>query len=59
MITLLTVSAAITLSGTAALVIAMLNAPEGYEDETGFHFVWANNSPEVADIACVWVCGVV
>lgn len=30
------------------------NAPEGWEDETGFNVAWSNNSSEIADVACVW-----
>jgi hypothetical protein len=57
MTTLLSLFATTMLCGTAAMVFAMFNAPEGYEDESGFHIVWANNSPEIPDIACVWVAG--
>ncbi len=43
--------------GLSVVAIALRNAPEGYEDEDGFHFlesIWCNNSPEARDIACVW-----
>ncbi|MGB8169495.1 MAG: hypothetical protein WCF18_18490 [Chthoniobacteraceae bacterium] len=40
--------------GAACLAVGIYNAPEGYEDETGFHVLWRNNSPEVADVACIW-----
>ena len=30
------------------------SVPEGYEDETGFHFVWRNNTPETRDVVCIW-----
>jgi hypothetical protein len=46
--------------GLAVIAIALRNAPEAYEDETGFHFldtIWRNNSPESRDIACVWTDG--
>jgi hypothetical protein len=59
MITILSISAAITACGAIPVIYAMLNAPEGYEDETGFHLVWSNNTPETPDIACVWICGAV
>ena len=40
--------------GAIVMFVAAGNAPEGYEDETGFHRVWRNNDPERADVACVW-----
>ena len=40
--------------GMLAIVAGMQNSPEGYEDEEGFHIRWANNSPEIRDVACVW-----
>lgn len=46
--------------GLAVMAIALRNAPEAYEDETGFHFldtIWRNNSPEARDVACVWTEG--
>jgi hypothetical protein len=46
--------------GLAVIAIALRNAPEAYEDETGFHYletIWRNNSPEARDIACVWTDG--
>ena len=27
---------------------------EAYENENGFNVVWQNNSPEVANVACIW-----
>jgi len=31
------------------------NAPYGYEDEDGFHFVYQNNNGEIANVSCVWI----
>ena len=44
-------------AGAIVLSIGIRNAPEGYEDEGGFHLVWRNNDPEAADIACIWGLG--
>jgi hypothetical protein len=41
--------------GFTAIVVLMRQAPEGYEDEQGFHIDWKNNAPEIRDVACVWV----
>jgi len=40
--------------GSIIMIVSMLAAPEGHEDETGFHLVWANNNPSFKDVACVW-----
>ncbi len=31
------------------------NAPEGYQDTSGFNVVWRNNSPKIRDVSAVWV----
>jgi hypothetical protein len=41
--------------GFTAMLVLMRRAPEGYEDEQGFHIRWKNNAPEIRDVACVWV----
>ena len=41
--------------GISAMLAGFRYAPEGYEDEEGFHIHWQNNTPEIRDIACVWV----
>lgn len=43
--------------GLSVVAIALRRAPEAYEDEDGFHFlepIWCNNSPQAANVACVW-----
>lgn len=30
-------------------------APEGAQDEFGFHFTWRNNRPDIRDVSCVWL----
>jgi hypothetical protein len=54
MITFLALIAGVYAAGSLALFIGMRAAPEGYEDESGFNIVWCNNTPDVADVACVW-----
>jgi hypothetical protein len=49
--------AGIGLCGLVFLLTELREAPEGYQDESGFHFVWRNNAPEVADISCIWMQG--
>jgi hypothetical protein len=46
--------AGIYVSGFALMALGMRDAPEGYEDEQGFHWIWRNNSADAADICCVW-----
>jgi hypothetical protein len=36
------------------MIAGMQYAPEGYEDEEGFHIHWVNNSPDIRDVACIW-----
>jgi hypothetical protein len=40
--------------GISAMLVGMRHAPEGYEDDQGFHIYWKNNDPELRDVACVW-----
>jgi hypothetical protein len=55
-----TVIMLLTLFGVAfasagALFVSLRNAPEGYEDHTGFNYVlWRNDPPETPNVACVW-----
>ena len=39
------------------MLIELRNAPEGYQDETGFHIAWQNNSEHAQDVSCVWIPG--
>jgi hypothetical protein len=44
--------------GILAMLVGMRYAPEGYQDEEGFHIHWRNNDPQIRDVACVWApCG--
>ena len=45
------------LCGLIFVLIELRDAPEGYQDESGFHYVWRNNRPEVRDISCIWTSG--
>jgi hypothetical protein len=51
---LLALSAGILLAGYVVMAFGLRDAPEGYEDETGFHLVWRNNAPEMRDVVCIW-----
>jgi hypothetical protein len=46
--------AGIGLCGLVFMLVELRDAPEGYQDQGGFHFVWRNNRPEVPDISCIW-----
>jgi hypothetical protein len=48
--------AAFLLGSFGILYTCARNAPEGYEDESGFHFAWRNNRPDVPDVVCIWSC---
>ncbi len=40
--------------GLIPLTNGLLNAPEAFEDETGFNLTWKNNRPDIQDVSCVW-----
>ena len=42
------------LCGLIFMAVELRDAPEGHQDESGFHFVWRNNRPGVPDISCIW-----
>jgi hypothetical protein len=44
----------IALCGIVLMLLEVHNAPEGVEDENGFHIAWHNNRPGLADVSCVW-----
>ncbi len=44
----------IALCGIVLMLLEMRNAPEGYEDESGFHIWWHNNRPDIVDVSCIW-----
>ncbi len=54
MMTFLILLGALYAFGALAMIVAAHNAPEAWQDETGFHIVWRNNDPDAADVACVW-----
>ena len=45
---------ALLIVGLIVMSVELRSAPEGREDETGFHYVWRNFTPDTRDIACVW-----
>lgn len=52
--TTLIVLSALLVAGLIVMSVELRNAPEGREDESGFHYVWRNFTPETRDVACVW-----
>ena len=42
------------LCGILFMLVELRDAPEGFQDDRGFHFVWQNNRPEAANISCIW-----
>ena len=51
----LAISAAILAGMNVFILLQWRDAPEGYQDETGFHIAWRNNSDQAQDISCVWI----
>jgi hypothetical protein len=45
---------AVYVFGMLVMLAGIQRAPEGYEDEEGFHICWKNNDPDIRDVACVW-----
>ncbi len=52
--TTLIVLSALLVAGLIVMTVELHNVPEGREDETGFHYVWRNFTPDTRDVACVW-----
>jgi hypothetical protein len=52
--TIALVLSALLLAGFIVMTVELHNAPEGREDESGFHYVWRNFTPETRDVACIW-----
>ena len=48
------VLSALLVAGLIVMTVELRNAPEGREDESGFHYVWRNFTPETRDVACIW-----
>jgi len=46
--------AALLFAGFIMMVAGLRNAPEGYESQQGFHFIWCNRSPEIKNVVCIW-----
>lgn len=55
----LAILAAIFAGMNIFMFIEWQNAPEGYQDDAGFHIAWRNNSEEAQDVSCVWIAGAV
>lgn len=52
--TLIFLSAGIFFAGLAVMVLGLRDAPEGFEDQNGFHYLWRNDAPEKANVRCIW-----
>lgn len=52
--TTLLVLSSLLIAGMIVMTVELRNAPEGREDEAGFHYVWRNFTPHTRDVACVW-----
>ena len=45
---------AVFAAGFAVMIDGIRNAPEGYQADGEFHFVWRNDRPDVSNIVCIW-----
>ena len=54
MIITLAVLAGIFLTGGIVMLVELSIAPEAYQNWSGFHLTWRNNSPEKCNIATIW-----
>ena len=52
--TTLIIFAALLIVGMIITNVEIQRAPEGRQDENGFHYVWRNFTPDTRDVACIW-----
>ena len=42
------------LCGLFFMLVELRDAPEGCQDQAGFHLTWQNNNPEMPNVSCIW-----
>ena len=45
---------AILFAGFAVMLVGLRDAPEGYQENGAFHYLWRNDRPDVSNIVCIW-----